>query len=324
MLNCPICASPREEKDFIETYVSSFNKQEYKLYHCPSCDLMWWEPLQIIPEFYEQEGEESYALFHMGLREEIGENHKMFFEYIPLKAGRLLDVGCGDGVFLKEAKRAGFEVWGIDFDSKSIKVCQEKWGLKNTFVMSPYEFVSFCEKEGLKFDVITFFEVLEHQDRPREFLEAIKSMLKPGGYIAGSVPNNQLIKGIKKPLNYGNGNMPPHHFLWFNASSLSNTLRNLGFADLLIKEVKFRGFYRTITENAARIEWAILGMKGVYLRENIKRSLLKTSQFRTSKPRKALFKLLKGIRNLTFLGFALLGYPLLKGHMIYFQAKKIT
>ncbi|MFN3472334.1 MAG: hypothetical protein ACK4ZR_07020, partial [Aquificaceae bacterium] len=98
----------------------------------------------------------------------------------------------------------------------------------------------------------------------------------------------------------------------------------LGFADLLIKEVRFRGFYRTITENAARIEWAILGMKGVYLRENIKRSLLKTSQFTTSKPRKALFKLLKGFRNLTFLGFALLGYPLLKGPMIYFQAKKVA
>ncbi|MEM2074300.1 MAG: methyltransferase domain-containing protein, partial [Nitrososphaeria archaeon] len=77
---------------------------------------------------------------------------------------------------------------------KSIKVCQEKWGLKNTFVMSPQEFAEFCQKEGLKFDVITFFEVLEHQDKPVEFLEAIKSMLKPGGYIAGSVPNRELVR----------------------------------------------------------------------------------------------------------------------------------
>jgi 2-polyprenyl-3-methyl-5-hydroxy-6-metoxy-1,4-benzoquinol methylase len=39
--------------------------------------------------------------------------------------------------------------------------------------------------------VITFFEVLEHQDKPREFLEMVKGLLKEGGYIAGSVPNRE-------------------------------------------------------------------------------------------------------------------------------------
>lgn len=54
--------------------------------------------------------------------------------------------------------------------------------------MSLEEFSEFAKKEGLKFDVITFFEVLEHQDRPREFLERVKELLKPGGWLAGSVP----------------------------------------------------------------------------------------------------------------------------------------
>lgn len=109
-LKCPVCGTRKESREYIEAYVSTFNNQEYKLYHCKTCDLQWWEPLKIIPEFYEQEGEEGYAMFHMGLREEIGENHKMFFKYMPVKSGRLLNVGCGDGVFLKEAKKAGYEV----------------------------------------------------------------------------------------------------------------------------------------------------------------------------------------------------------------------
>jgi len=53
MAKCPICSTHVEDTRFLEKYVSSFNNQEYKLYHCPNCDLQWWEPLKMIPEFYE-------------------------------------------------------------------------------------------------------------------------------------------------------------------------------------------------------------------------------------------------------------------------------
>lgn len=131
MFGCPVCQTKKEERAFIETYISSFNNQGYKLYHCETCDLQWWEPLKIIPEFYENEGEEGSKARHLGLGKRMKENHKMFFKYIPIKSGRLLDVGRGDGVFLKEAQKVGYEVWGIDFDSKCIKVSKtlrrKKW-----------------------------------------------------------------------------------------------------------------------------------------------------------------------------------------------------
>ncbi|MCS7244446.1 MAG: hypothetical protein RMJ36_06920 [Candidatus Calescibacterium sp.] len=63
---CPSCESSVLEEKYIETYIAPFNNQEYKLYHCPKCDLQW-EPLKIVPEFYEQEGEEDYVIFHMGI-----------------------------------------------------------------------------------------------------------------------------------------------------------------------------------------------------------------------------------------------------------------
>lgn len=66
-----VCKTEKEEKVYIEVYVSSFNNQEYKLYHCESCDLQWWEPLKIVPEFYEQEGDEDYAIMRMGLYKDL-------------------------------------------------------------------------------------------------------------------------------------------------------------------------------------------------------------------------------------------------------------
>jgi len=65
IINCPVCGKEVEAKAYRETYVSDWNKKEYKLYHCPSCDLQWWEPLKIEPEFYEEEGGEAYAVFHL-------------------------------------------------------------------------------------------------------------------------------------------------------------------------------------------------------------------------------------------------------------------
>lgn len=323
MLRCPVCGSESDERSFIETYTSPFNNQEYKLYHCQSCDLQWWEPLKIIPEFYEEEGSSCYAVFHLGLMDEIGKNHKMFFKMIPVKSGRLLDVGCGDGVFLKEARKFGYEVWGIDFDSKSIKVAQEKWGLKNTFVMTPEEFANFSKKEGLKFDVITFFDVLEHQDRPKEFLETIKSMLKPGGWIAGSVPNRESywIKKIYRELNPEVDN-PPQHLLRFSKISLQNLFQTLNLYHIDVNVIpndlgETVGYLSTITigdKTLKKVKKVTTGSEYAGERTSIYKNIPLS--------RKIVFKTLKVSRNLIFLIPAIIANKLTQGSHFYFQAKE--
>jgi len=52
-VKCSICYTGVEERNFKETYISPHNNQEYKRYECSNCDVHWWEPLKIIPEFYE-------------------------------------------------------------------------------------------------------------------------------------------------------------------------------------------------------------------------------------------------------------------------------
>ncbi|MFZ8831927.1 MAG: class I SAM-dependent methyltransferase, partial [Thermodesulfobacteriaceae bacterium] len=230
-LKCPICYTGIEERDFKETYVSPYNNQEYKRYECPNCDVHWWEPLKIIPEFYESEVFDCISL-HESIGTRLSKWHTPFFKHFPSNVrGKLLDVGCGDGRFLRYAKERGFEIWGIDFDKKSVENVKRNLGIDTAFAMSLEEFYKYAKERGLKFDVITFFEVLEHQDKPREFLEMVKGLLKEGGYIAGSMPNRECLFA-EIGWNYFHIDYPPHHFLRFSKSSLEKALNFSGFKDV--------------------------------------------------------------------------------------------
>jgi 2-polyprenyl-3-methyl-5-hydroxy-6-metoxy-1,4-benzoquinol methylase len=220
MAQCPICSTYIEDNKFLEKYISQLNNQEYKLYHCPQCDLQWWEPLKMIPEFYENEKFEMYKSFHLGIRKKLPYYQKFFFKKNPLGKGKLLDIGCGDGLFLEYAEKAGYEVYGIDLDKKSVKIAMNRLNKGQIFAMSLDDFVKKAKNENLKFDIITFFEVLEHQDNPNKFLQNVKLLLKSGGIIAGSVPNRdsffqkKMYREIYDYIDY-----PPHHFLRFSRSS---------------------------------------------------------------------------------------------------------
>ncbi|GIW65028.1 MAG: hypothetical protein KatS3mg093_007 [Candidatus Parcubacteria bacterium] len=83
--NCPICGNRVLDKP-LDKYFFERNNINYQLFKCNFCGLEFWEPLEIIKEFYENEIFEAYALFHHGARS-LYSNHLMFFKYFPLKGG---------------------------------------------------------------------------------------------------------------------------------------------------------------------------------------------------------------------------------------------
>jgi len=241
---CPVCETPINERQYIETYVSPFNNQEYKLYECSNCEIQWWEPLKMIPEFYEDEGLEGYATMY-DINAALTSKHfaiNIFFEFlekIALKRDtvRILDVGCGNGVFLKNLKDIWsrkdikLEIVGIDLDKKSINVAKQILPVAKFKVASLEEFEK--ENDIGKFDIITFFEVLEHQDNPRGFLSTIYKLTKDDGFIFGSVPNRErFLVSFDRKYYSRDSDFPPNHFLHFNKKSLTFLLSEMGFTNI--------------------------------------------------------------------------------------------
>jgi 2-polyprenyl-3-methyl-5-hydroxy-6-metoxy-1,4-benzoquinol methylase len=233
MTLCPICTS-ESKTPAIQDFISPYNEEKYQLHHCDNCRLEYWTPLQIIPEFYTSEGYEAYAGYHSGSRP-FPRWTLPFFDCLPAKTGTLLDIGCGDGAFLAKARETGFEVYGIDLDSNSIEAAKKKFNLSTLSTASINDFSNDAKRNNQKFDVITFFEVLEHQDNPLQFIGLVKSLLKPGGWLAGSVPNRARFMA-KFDRKFNNGDLPPHHFLWFSPDVLRYFLAHAGFESISLHE----------------------------------------------------------------------------------------
>jgi len=100
------------------------------------------------------------------------------------RKGRLLDIGCGSGAFLAKMRELGWNVTGVEFDRKTVKVAREHFGLN--IYEGTLEEADFFENE---FDVLTMNHVIEHFYDPITTLKEVYRILKPGGKLVIITPN---------------------------------------------------------------------------------------------------------------------------------------
>lgn len=228
------------------------NKRTYTLQQCPKCELQFWWPLQADTSVYEDEGFEAYVDYHAGTRP-FPRWAEPLFEELPQGSGRALDIGCGDGAVLNRLSLVGYEPHGIDLDEKSIAVARDKFGLANVAVSTLGAYEATCGASGDRFDLVTFFEVLEHQDAPLAFLAQVRRLCRPGARIAGSVPNRErFLAGFDRKL--GDGDLPPHHFLWFSRASLVRMLERAGFENVEVMPTGALPYTRIVAKLGALVE----------------------------------------------------------------------
>jgi len=202
------------------------NSHGSELFVCGACDLHFWHPARM-PDgaWYERayQGRDRTAM-------PLEPGHRFFLSDAKRpKSGRLLDLGCGVGNFLAAARDAGFEVTGVEVNRNAAQFAREHYRLDRVFAMQPEEFRDACV-DG-KFDVVTFFEVLEHQEDPRGFLRYAMECMKDEGYVALSVPNrNRWKKGVET-LDY-----PPNHLTRWSPTALRSFLERAGFEVLSLRE----------------------------------------------------------------------------------------
>lgn len=113
---------------------------------------------------------------------------KVLKESLPAN-GKILDVGCGNGVISRHLGRLGFIVLGIDVSDKTIEKARS---------IDPAPNVTFMKKSaeelaasGEKYDAVICSEVLEHLNHPGALLEVLYESLAENGKLIITVPNGR-------------------------------------------------------------------------------------------------------------------------------------
>lgn len=230
---CPVC---------LETLSHSFVFVEewygYTIWRCSHCDIVFSVPMKHPgKEFYNGEVDEFFKRVYqsrdLGIFS-VGPNHRWAVRNLPIRSGSLLDIGCGNGSFMLYAKKKGFDTWGVDLSEKAVKAGKRYLGINNIFACSLERFgKEICP--DVRFDVITFFEVLEHMDDPNSFVGVVKAFIKPGGFVAFSVPNRE--RPLPNILMPKAGDSPPHHFTRWSKKALINFLERHGFELIKVSTV---------------------------------------------------------------------------------------
>ena len=147
------------------------------------------------------------------------------------KSGRLLDVGCGNGWFLANMRKLGWEVVGIEPDKTAAHIAREYFNL-NVFECT------FEEAEITKesFDAITANHVIEHLLDPIGFFSKCYYLLKPGGNLIVVTPNIQSLGSrlFGKTWLYWD---PPRHLFLFSIKSLRLCAELAGFRNIKLYTV---------------------------------------------------------------------------------------
>ena len=95
-----------------------------------------------------------------------------------LAGGKLLEVGCATGDFLRHAKET-YEVWGNDISSFAVDEAKKKNEDISDRITSGLIEAQNYPKES--FDVIVMWDVIEHLYDPVDAFKNLLDALKPGG-----------------------------------------------------------------------------------------------------------------------------------------------
>jgi len=199
----------------------------YRLIKCEQCQLAWLADPPAPEEMTHHYGA-IYDRFIKKATENDSLGHwqgalRTLNEY--RQQGRLLDLGCGAGSFLRCLDSSSWNLWGIEMSADSAELARSR--TKAAIIVDDILEAPFPPS---LFDVITGFHVLEHTYSPQDIIRKVYGWLKPGGILYLHVPNIdsaelRLFGSYWYPLEL------PRHLFHFSPASLRRLLRSAGFKE---------------------------------------------------------------------------------------------
>ncbi len=208
------------------------------LLRCPRCRLAWWPwPAFDAAAFYDEDyfqstsvakGYSDYAALERGVRRTARSRLRRIGRLLgtarPVRASgarRMFEIGCGTGVFLDEARAAGWDVRGVEVSAYAAGRARAR-GLDvacGTLAEHP--------PPPSSFDCVALWDVIEHVAEPAALLQTAAAALRPGGVLALSTGDITSACARWSGARWHLFNLPEHLF-FFSPQSLRRLIEDAG------------------------------------------------------------------------------------------------
>lgn len=241
MAACPLCErtsrlrfpeSIRREEMNAFTYASRKRPElmHYAYYECTDCRHLFSIDDVDLPELfgnyrdadYDSAVEASFAArtYARAVSATIGRT-----------SGSLLDVGCGDGAFLKEARRTGIAGHVVGVEPSVAAVNASDPDIRANILVGPLEQIEVSSQ----FDLVTFFQTIEHVRDPIAFLTRLRSLVAPGGHLV--IIGHDWTSTVNRILGTSSPIFDIEHLQIFSRNSMRIALERVGASGISVRPV---------------------------------------------------------------------------------------
>jgi len=206
--------------DKLHVQDKSVSQEAFTIQQCQACGFQFTNPrpdAASIGKYYESD---AYVSHNSGAQGLINQTYKVA-RYFTVRRkvalitklnggqpGHLLDYGCGTGHFLAGAKKAGWQVTGLEPSARARQDAARRVGQA---IQQPEVLATL---PAGSFDVVTLWHVLEHVHTLNETLDQLIRALRPGGKLLIAVPNVTSFDAQHYHLDWAAYDVPRHlyHF----------------------------------------------------------------------------------------------------------------
>lgn len=278
-LPCDLCGSTKATK--------RYEKRGFSIVQCDSCGMAYTNPRlkqAKINELYDADYFQGHGFDksvnyvadvneHAGAKEHYTLNdwdldwiESLLRTEGKQKPYRLLEIGCGTGVFLDKARKHGFDCEGLELSSYAAEFVR-KMGIPVRT-----ESIESAKDAPNTWDVIVMREVIEHLPHPLESLKTVQSWLKPGGVLFMATGNYDCPERKMKGSDWFYF-MPEGHLYYFSNRTMGKYLKKAGFrkidvtnqGDMLMQKLQDMGMMSQGEAQPSNIlkRLVFLGVRGV-------------------------------------------------------------
>lgn len=212
---CPVCAG--RLSPYIHNVSDSVTAQQFSVLKCEACGVGVTDPFprQLQPHYAEYHGSRHWITANYCARRRLALVTKMAG---PGRGRRLLDVGCGDGVFLQAAQHRGWNVVGTELNPEPAR----------QLGFDVYGRLEDCAEKA-PFDCITLWHSLEHMEDPHAVMAKLRELVADDGVILIAVPDFDGLQSKTFRESWLHLDIP-RHLYHFTAVSMDRMLNDAEFA----------------------------------------------------------------------------------------------